>query len=99
MKTIKIKNIINSSSATNTISGNKVYNAIIDSAKEGDLNIVLDFEDLTLINTAFLGNAIGNLFSNDDFKTRNLSVSIRNYPQELMGMLKECISNAQNFAQ
>lgn len=94
---IKIRDIINTESATSTISGDKVYQTIIDSAKH-DSEIILDFEKLTLINTAFLNNAIGKLFSNNDYKNGKFNVILHNYPEDLIGMLRECVRNAQNFA-
>lgn len=94
---IKVRELIQSDAAISTISGNKVYQTIIEDAKT-DSQIILDFSELTLINTAFLNNAIGKLFSNDNYKEGKFQVILRNFPEDLMGMLKECVRNAQHFA-
>ena len=91
---IKIKNIINSKVADDAKNGDKVLREIKANAETYN-DIVLDFDEIELADTAFLNNAIGKLFDKDVFNLEECTVKVRNMNTSMMELLKETIMLAQ----
>lgn len=76
MENLIVKNIINSNIAVATDAGDKVFNELIANFDIGE-KIRLDFEDITIITTAFLNAAIGQLYSQGKYDSHFLNTSIK----------------------
>ena len=95
-KTIDIEVIISSRAADDADKGNLVFECIKQSCNPDDKTvIILDFENIELVNTAFLNNAIGLLFNRQEFDLLKNSVFIRNMKDTMRDLLKETISLAR----
>lgn len=62
MKELIVKEIINSDRATDNKQGDMVYKEIKDNLDLNKEVICVDFQELRLITTAFLNNAIGRIY-------------------------------------
>lgn len=93
-KIIKIDEIIVSKVADDDCKGNKVFNAIKEASQQSDEDIILDFEKIELVNTAFLNNAIGQLFNKEEYNLSKNSVKISNMKKPMIDLLREVISVA-----
>lgn len=94
--TINIYSELGSKSADDDKKGDIIYKnikQIID--EKGGGEIILDFENIDLLNTAFLNNAIGRLYSLDDWIKLNFSIKIRNFPKDAFDLIKEVIESAR----
>lgn len=94
-KVIRIYELINSKSADDDDKGNEVFNEIVRCANEEGVRIIVDFNSIELVNTAFLNNAIGKLFDRDSFKGEKYDIRIVNMEEEMIELLKETISTAR----
>jgi hypothetical protein len=90
---IEVYNTILSESADDDQKGNKVYDEIIKYLNNDDV-ITIDFTNIKLINTAFLNNAIGNLYAQNSLLSINNKLRIKNIDSEDIEMFKEVIMNA-----
>lgn len=61
-----IKDIINSDLAVSTEKGNQVFE-LIESNLKANEQVILDFEGISVLITAFLNAAIGKLYANNSF--------------------------------
>ncbi len=93
-KIIKIDEVIASKVADDNCKGDKVFKAIKEASLQTDEDIVLDFEKIELVNTAFLNNAIGQLFNKEEYDLSKNSVKISNMKKSMMDLLREVISVA-----
>lgn len=93
-KVLKVKDIINSTLANDDEKGKVVYNNIKGLFFEEYDFIILDFEGITLINTAFLNDAIGILFRDLELMQITSKLRVRNIDNEDMEMFKEVLKNA-----
>lgn len=76
MENLNVKNIINSNIAVATDAGDKVFMQLIASFDKGE-KIRLDFEGITILTTAFLNAAIGQLFSQGKYDSTFLNSSLK----------------------
>lgn len=94
-KLIMIESIINSKSADDAAKGDKVFYKTRDVCKEVEEEIILDFDKIELVNTAFLNNAIGKLFDRNEFDLSKNIVKVANMQPTMIDLLKESISLAK----
>ena len=76
MENLIVKDIINSNIAVATDSGDNLFNQIIISFDNGK-KIRLDFEGITILTTAFLNAAIGQLYSQGKYDSDFLNSSLK----------------------
>ena len=105
MSRILIKDIIGSF-ADDDKKGEKIYNAIQDKIKnaikeqsENNKELVLDFEGIELVNTAFLNNAIGRLFDSNSFDLSEHPVKVAHMNENMRDLLLETIKVARSMYQ
>ena len=87
---LKVKEIINTKTAFDNINGDKIAEV----TKDNSNTVILDFDGIELVNTAFLNNAIGRLFNKEDYNIEKNRVLISNMDDTKKELLKETISNA-----
>ena len=88
---LKVKEIIDSKIAFDDSNGDK---KIIEVTNGNSQTVILDFDGIDLVNTAFLNNAIGRLFDKEVYNIEKNRVLIRNMDDTKKDLLKETISNA-----
>lgn len=93
---IIVKDIINSKIAINDKDGDTIFNTIIEKANENLDPIILNFDGIDLVNTAFLNNAVGKLFDSNLFDLKTNRVLIQNMSPDKLELLKETISVARD---
>lgn len=71
-----IKDIINSDLAVSTEKGNQVFE-LIDSNLKANQQVILDFEGISVLITAFLNAAIGKLYANSAFTGEFLNSNLK----------------------
>lgn len=105
MSNLIVKNIIDSDIAVATDAGDKVFNEIVYHLSKQHA-VILDFNEITILTTAFLNAAIGQLYSNDsfssDFLNDNLKViNVQSEDKPLFSMVirraKEYYKNKKGF--
>lgn len=89
-----IEKIIDSTSADDIAKGNLIFDKICELQSNGEEEVGLDFHDIELVNTAFLNNAIGQLFDRERFDLNRTRVKVTNMNRSMLPLLKESISNA-----
>ncbi len=94
MITINIKDVINSAIADEDTKGDLVFDEIKKRVKDEE-KIVLDFEKIELVNTAFLNNAVGRLFDSKEYNLDKNPVRIDNMNDNMIELLKESIQVAR----
>lgn len=90
MNVIKVREIINSTSADDDTKGDIVFETI-KNIKDDNSTVVLDFEGIELINTAFLNNAIGRLFNLVEYDLDKKPVKIAHMKDSAMDLFKESV--------
>lgn len=93
---IIVKDIINSKIAINDKDGDTIFNTIIEKATENLDPIILNFDGIDLVNTAFLNNAVDKLFDSYLFDLKTNRVLIQNMSPDKLELLKETISVARD---
>lgn len=78
MKTVKIKDIIKSSYASDNEQGDITFRVIEELLNESNEVLNIDFTDISLMTTAFLNNAIGRLFQEFNIKDIKLRIKFSN---------------------
>lgn len=91
---LKVKEIIDSKIAFDDSNGDKLFKKIIEVTNGNSQAVILDFDGIDLVNTAFLNNAIGRLFDKEVYNIEKNRVLIRNMDDTKKDLLKETISNA-----
>ena len=91
---LNIKDILKSTIAYDDEDGNKVYEEI-KKAAQLDNTIILDFKEIELVNTAFLNNAIGVLFDENNYDLKKNRVIVKNMDGAKLEILKETIEVAR----
>ena len=91
---LKVKEIIDSKIAFDDSNGDKLFEKIIEVTNGNSQTVILDFDGIDLVNTAFLNNAIGRLFDKEVYNIEKNRVLIRNMDDTKKDLLKETISNA-----
>lgn len=93
MKTLMVKEIIQSVMADDDGKGDLVFQKILEHSKE-DSEITLDFKGIELVNTAFLNNAVGKIFDKSVFDLGKCNVFVDNMDEMMQDLLKEAIKIA-----
>lgn len=91
---LNVKEIIDSKIAFDDSNGDKLLKEIINVTKDNSKTVILNFDGIDLVNTAFLNNAIGRLFDKNVYNIEKNRVLIRNMDETKKNLLKETISNA-----
>lgn len=95
-KNIKVTEVINRDSAVSSDDGENVYTNILDAIKEGNI-VELDFSGISLMTTAFLNSAIGQLYSMFTSEELNTSLKLKNVAQEDGILFKKVIDRAKQY--
>lgn len=102
---IIIKDTINTDFAVSTDNGNEIFKLLNDNLSKGN-TVLLDFGGITLMTTAFLNAAIGQLYStsqfNSDFLNDKLKIeNVNDYDRPLFALViqraKEYFANKRAF--
>lgn len=105
MENLIVKDVINSNIAVATDAGDKVFNELVVGFNNGN-KIRLDFADISIISTAFLNAAIGQLYSQGKYSSEFLNSSLKlvNIQPEdkplfvmVVNRAKEYFANKNNF--
>lgn len=92
---IIIKDELQSTSADNDKKGNIIYDRIKGIIAGGGGEITLNFIGVNILNTAFLNNAIGQLYSISDWDSLNFDINLTNFSHDALDLIKEVISSAR----
>lgn len=93
--TIKVCDKIKSKSADDDKKGDIIFSEIENIVGNGGGEIILDFENIEILNTAFLNNAIGSAYSLGEWSKINLSIKITNFTEESLDLIREVIRSAK----
>lgn len=105
MENLIIKDIIESDIAVATEAGDKVFKEIVFHLNKKN-KIVVDFIDISIVTTAFLNAAIGQLYSNEEFYSEFLNdylklINVQEEDQPLFAMVikraKEYFKDRKGF--
>lgn len=97
MKNLLVKEILNSNVAVDKKTGDFIFDEI-NKMIEKEEDIIIDFSNIDLLNTAFLNNAIGKIYFIPIEKRKHISIKIVNFPLEAMDLLEEVINTAKEKA-
>ncbi len=93
---INVRIIIGSPLADDDKKGDALFREIQNAASlHGDEGILLDFEDVDLVNTAFLNNAIGRLYNAEEFDLNKVHIKVVNMKENMLDLLKESVKTAR----
>lgn len=92
---ICIDEIIDSSMADDDTKGDMVFEYIFNLKEKGYKEVTLNFVHIELVNTAFLNNAIGNLFDMKKFDMNKCKVLVTGLDETAMDLLRETIRVAR----
>lgn len=102
---LRIIDIIKTNFAVTTDDGDKIFD-LLDQNFSNKTSVILDFEGITLMTTAFLNSSIGQLYSNNkyssEFLNKNLKiVNIQEQDKSLFAIVvkraKEYFADRQGF--
>ncbi len=93
---IRIYDEVGGDSAISVDDGDALFKKI-DSALSQDLNVVLDFQNINLIITAFLNAAIGQLYSKYTSEQLNEKLKLENIKPEDVHLFKKVIERAKEY--
>lgn len=93
---IDIFNIVGQKDCTLPEDGDKVFNSL-KRALEENKKIVISFQNVEKLTTAFLNNAIGKLYKDFDEEKIKQSLSLENMTESAKVRLKRVVINAKNF--
>lgn len=105
MENLVVKDVINSNIAVATEAGDRIFNRLVTYFDRGE-KVKLDFADVSIISTAFLNAAIGQLYSQGKYSSEflNNSLKLENIQPEdkplfvmVVNRAKEYFSNKRNF--
>lgn len=98
MNNLIVKNIIESDIAVATDAGDKVFNEIVFHLNKRSA-ISLDFVGISILTTAFLNAAIGQLYSNNKFSSEFLNdyLKITNVQEEDKPLFSMVIRRAKEY--
>ena len=90
--------MINNNLAVSTEDGDIVYNTLCNFLKKEE-KVLLDFNGIFIITTAFLNVAIGKLYGNKEFNSEflNQNIKIANVAQEDIILFKKVIDRAKEY--
>ena len=93
---IKVKDFINTDKAVSSDDGDILFLRIQEEIKAGGI-VELDFAEISLLTTAFLNSAIGQLYSVFSSDQLNRYVKLLNVEDEDKVIFKKVISRAKEF--
>lgn len=96
IKNIKVKEIINRVTAVSSDDGDVVHIKLTDALKEGYL-VELDFSEISLMTTAFLNSAIGQLYSEYSSEELNDTLKLINVAEEDKILFKKVVDRAKQY--
>lgn len=98
MSTILIREIIKGDIAVSTSDGDLVHNLITNSFNNKEI-IAIDFDGITIMTTAFLNAAIGQLYSNPDYSDDflNKHLQLKNVAKEDRILFSEVVKRAKEY--
>lgn len=91
-----VKDIIKSDFAITSDDGNKVYEQIFQNLSRGN-SVVLNFEGITVMITAFLNAAIGKLYEHFDSETLNEHLKLENVAPNDRILFKMVVQRAKEY--
>lgn len=94
---LSVNKILNSNVAVEKKTGDLVFSEI-EKLIGSEKNIIIDFSNIDLLNTAFLNNAIGKIYFIPNEERKNTNIKISNFPLEAMDLLEEVINTAKEKA-
>lgn len=93
---ISITKLIKSKAADEDEKGKTVFNKIKECKADKECKlIILDFEGIELVNTAFLNDAIGKLYDKKEFDLNDYKVRVINMDKTMLDLLKETVGVAR----
>ena len=95
-KNIKVIEVISRDSAVSSDDGDNVYTNIIETINDGYI-VELDFSGITLMTTAFLNSAIGQLYSKFSSEELNTSLKLKNVAKEDGILFKKVVDRAKQY--
>lgn len=94
---IKVREFLNNPLAVSTDKAENIFMQCKDII-ENDGNIILDFDDVKLVITAFLNISIGKLYGlNFDFKTIDKKIEFQNASPSIKKMIDKVIENSKKY--
>jgi len=96
MTNIVVKDVISRATAVSSDDGDVVYNNILAELTK-KRTISLDFDGITLMTTAFLNSAIGQLYSRYTSDELNETLKLKNVAEEDRVMFKKVIDRAKQY--
>ncbi len=96
IKHLKIKDIISRETAVSSDDGDIVYERIVDCI-EGNCIAELDFSEITILTTAFLNSAIGQLYNNFSSSELNNAIILKNVADEDKILFKKVTERAREY--
>ncbi|MCJ7448784.1 MAG: STAS-like domain-containing protein [Bacteroidales bacterium] len=96
IKQLKIRDIINRETAVSSDDGEIVYNLIVNCIKNNCI-AELDFSEITILTTAFLNSAIGQLYNTYSSDQLNNALKLKNVADEDRILFKKVIERAKEY--
>jgi len=93
---VNIRDIIESEIAISPRTGDILYHYLDTAISKGE-KIVLDFEGIEMMTTAFLNVAIGQLYHKYKPEELNTSISLKNIQKEDISLFQKVISRAKDY--
>lgn len=96
LRKLKIKDIISRETAVSSDDGDIVYKSIVKCINSKTI-AELDFSEITILTTAFLNSAIGQLYNNFSSEELNSILSLKNVADEDRILFKRVIERAKEY--
>lgn len=94
--TIKLNDYLTLNSGVTPEEGTPVYNSIIEAFKKGEV-VILDFEGVDMLTTAFLNVVIGDLYKDYSSEKLKSMLVLVNYSEQTAKRIKKVTDNAKLF--
>jgi len=91
-----VKQIIEKETAVSSDDGETIYKKIDENLKSGD-TVELDFSEISIITTAFLNTAIGQLYSIYNGEQLNAQLKLTNVAPEDKILFKKVVDRAKEY--
>jgi hypothetical protein len=96
-KVIKIKDIVGSNLCISSQDGEKVYLEIANALKDG-VSVILSFENIEDLTSAFLNSAVGRLYNHEfEYDTISENLKPENISPDKLRLLKRVVDRAKEF--
>jgi hypothetical protein len=96
VKELRIKELISRDTAVSSDDGEIIYMAIVECIEEGHI-AELDFSEISILTTAFLNSAIGQLYNTYSSEQLNNSLKLKNVADEDRILFKKVIERAKEY--